>query len=237
MLVAFHTILVAVDGDRGGLDATALAARLAVPEAAVFRTPVLTASARSVAASLHELVDEHAADLLVVGAHHHRHLSLRTHDHARTALRELPCAVAVAPAQYAARPRDVIRSIGVGYVDDVAGRVALDMARGLAWQLGAEVHATTVVPASNWEAADSGVGWRAAAAAQRMAEIPGVHGTAVEGDPLHALAALSLDVDLLVIASHHHNALRRLLLRDIAGGLSHAARCPLLVLPPPAPQP
>lgn len=236
MPAAFHTILIALDGDRGGLDAAALAGHLADSEAAVGRTPVLTASARSVAASLHELVAAHAADLLVVGAHHHRHLSLRTHDHARAALRELTCAVAVAPPEYAARPRDVIRSIGVGYVDDVAGRVALDMARSLAWQLGAEVHATTVVPASNWETSDSAIGWRAAAAAQRMAEIPGVHGAAVEGDPVHALVALSLEVDLLVITSRHHNALRRLLLGDTAGGLSHAARCPLLVLPYPAPR-
>lgn len=234
MLAAFHTILVAVDGDRGGLDAVALTARLAGPEAAVVRSPVLTASARAVAAALHDLVDAHGADLLVIGAGHHRHLTLRSHDHARAAVRELPCAVAVAPAQYAARPREVIRSIGVGYVDDRAGRVVLDTARSLAWQLGAEIHATTVVPPSNWETSDSAVGWRAAAAAQRMAEIPGVHGMAVEGDPIHALAALSLEVDLLVIASRHHNALRRLA-PDIAGGLSHAAHCPLLVLPhPPA---
>jgi nucleotide-binding universal stress UspA family protein len=273
MLAAFHTILVALDGQRGGLDAAVLASRLADPDAdlalarvrahdvdpahladerrdAVTReaqrildvsragpagvsTPLLTVRRRSVAVGLRELVDARGADLLVVGAHHHRHVSLLSRDHTRAALREMRCAVAVAPWEYATRPHQAIRSIGVGYVDDRAGRVVLDTARGLAWQLGAEVRATTVVGLSNWQAADSGVGWKAAAAGRRMGEIPGVHGTAVEGEPRHALVALSNEVDLLVIGSHHHRALRRLLLGDVAEDLSRTSRCPLLVVAQP----
>lgn len=272
MFAVFNTLLAALDDHQGGLDAVALAGRLAGPEAdlAIVRVlpdatdlarvvdnhdddavtrraqrilgvnragaadadaPVLTTRSRSVAAGLHNVVDARGADLLVVGAHHHRQLNLRSRDHTRAALRQMPCTVAVAPWEYSNRSHRVIRSIGVGYVDDRAGRIVLDAARGLAWQLGADVHATTVVAPSNWPAADSGVGWRAAAAARRMAEIPGVHGTAVEGAPHRALAQLSGEVDLLVIGSRHHRALRRLLLGDVAEGLSRASGCPLVVLP------
>jgi nucleotide-binding universal stress UspA family protein len=142
----------------------------------------------------------------------------------------MTCAVAVAPRGYAGHTHRVIEAIAVGYTDDRAGRAVLDVARGLAWQLGAEVQATMVVAPSNWESAASGVGWRAAAAARRMAEIPGVHGTAVEGQPDRVLAQLSTDVDLLVIGSRHHPAWR-LPLGDVAGSLSHSSRCPLLVVP------
>ena len=196
-------------------------------------TPVVTVRGRSVSAGLRELVDARGVDLLVLGAHHHRHVSLLSRDHTRAALREMRSAVAVAPWEYSTRPNRDIRSIGVGYVDDHAGRIVLDTARALAWQLGAEVHATTVVAPSNWEAADSGVGWKAAAAGRRMGEIPGVHGSAVEGEPRHALLAFSDEVDLLVIGSGHHRALRHLLLGDVAEDLSRTSRCPLLVLAQP----
>ena len=136
----------------------------------------------------------------------------------------------MAPAGYAARRRP-FRTIGVGFVDDRAGRVVLDTARGLAWELDADVHATTVVGPSNWESAASGMGWKAAAAARRMAEIPGVHGAAVEGRPDRALAALSAAVDLLVIGSRRRSLLRWLLPGVVARHLAHSSRCPLLVVP------
>jgi|1185.fasta_scaffold61257_2 nucleotide-binding universal stress UspA family protein len=213
MYAEFNSILVAVDGHGGGQDAAALAEALASSE------DVAIAQV-DVPAEFHRLVEERGADLLAVGAHHH----------ARAALRELPCAVAVAPAGYATR-RPAIRTIGVGFVHDRAGRVVLDAARGLAWALDAEVHATTVVGPSNWESAASGMGWKAAAAARRMAEIPGVHGAAMEGRPDRALAALAGTVDLLVIGSRQHSLVRWLLLGDVARNLAHSSRCPLLVVP------
>ena len=253
------SILVAVDGHQGGLDAASLASVLAKPdsELAIGHVPlrdaglaadairktramlgrpdtrVLVARRHSVAIGLHELVDESGADLLVVGAHHHRHLDLRSRDHTRATLRDLPCAVAVAPHRYATRPDHAVGTVGVGFVDDPSGRIVLDVARGVAWQLGAEVRATTVVAPSNWTAADSGAGWRAAAAQLRMAEIPGVHGAAVEGVPLRALALISTRVDLLVVGARHHHVVRRLLVGEVAERLSHTSRCPLLVVPHP----
>jgi nucleotide-binding universal stress UspA family protein len=229
MFAAFNRILVALDGHQGGDDAAALADRLAGAESELATEPMPSAHTH-VAARVRELVAEHDADLLVVGAHH-RHLSLWPRDYTRAELRDLPCAVAVAPWQYAERPLEPIRTVGVGYVDDRGGRDVLDVARTVAWQLGADVQARTVVAPSNWAAADSGAGWRAVAAGRRMAEIPGVHGAAVEGEPRHALAELSEDVDLLVVGSRHHGVLRSLLPGDVVEGLSRKSRCPLLVVP------
>jgi len=226
MSAAFNTILVAQDGRPEGLDAAALARLLAAPDAVL-------ATASAGAAGLLDLVAARGADLLVLGAHHGRHLHLHSHELVREVVRAMPCAIAVAPAGYAARTEQAITSVGVGYVDDAAGRAVLDLARGVAWQLGAEVHATTIVAPSNWPSAASGAGWRAAAAARRMAEIPGVHGAVVEGEPPRALAALSAKMDLLVIGSHHRGALRRLLPGDVAEDLSHRSLCPLLVMPQP----
>jgi hypothetical protein len=103
--------------------------------------------------------------------------------------------------------------IGVGFVNDRGGRVVLDTARGVGWALDAEVHATTVVGPSNWASAASGIGWKAAAAATRMVELPGVHGAALAGRPDRALAALSGTLDRLVIGSRHRSLVRRLLAR------------------------
>jgi nucleotide-binding universal stress UspA family protein len=64
-----------------------------------------------------------------------------------------------------------------------------------------------------------------------MAEIPGVHGSAVEGDVAQALAELARAVDVLVVGSHHHRALRRLILGDVAASLARNLPCPLLVVP------
>jgi nucleotide-binding universal stress UspA family protein len=53
----------------------------------------------------------------------------------------------------------------------------------------------------------------------------------VEGEPHHVLAQMSAEVDLLVIGHHHHGALRRLVMSDVAESLADHSRCPLLVLP------
>ena len=220
MLPAFDTVLVALDGRAGGLDAAALGTVLT----AEGRRPILVdvpSHGRRVERQLLQCVRARDADLLVVWAHAHH------------AVRRMPCPVAIAPRGYSRDPPRAVRTVGVGYEDDATGRAVLDVARTVAWQLSADVHATTIVPPSNWSDEQAGSGWRAVSAARRMAEIPGVHGSVLEGDAERALETLSRKVDLLVIGSHHHNALWRLIHRDIADDLAHHARCPLLVLPRP----
>jgi nucleotide-binding universal stress UspA family protein len=63
MYAEFKTILVATDGSQGGLDAAALAVDLAAPG-----VDVVIADLGPRATELHERVQAHGADLLVVGA-------------------------------------------------------------------------------------------------------------------------------------------------------------------------
>jgi nucleotide-binding universal stress UspA family protein len=91
-----------------------------------------------------------------------------------------------------------------------------------------------VVERSNWTDSQSRVGRKAAEATRRLADLDGVIGVAVEGDARHAtgtVARLAQDMDLLLLGSHHHALLRRIVLGDTVDGLSRCAPCPLLVMP------
>jgi nucleotide-binding universal stress UspA family protein len=227
----YAEIVIADDGEAGGRDALALADVLRGPATTVVLAHDLIA--RSTVTALHALAASRGSDLLIVGSHPHGHASLlRFGDHARAAVRDAPCQVAVTPRGYVERANRGIRSIGIGHTDTPEGRAVLDVARQLAWELGAEIEAARVVSRSNWPTLESGGGWRAVAAAQRMGEIPGVHGVAIEGDVERALVHFAQAVDLLVVGSHHHGAVRRVMRGDVAGSLTSHAPCPLLVVPP-----
>ena len=226
----FQKIIVAVDGPEGERDARALAQHLAGSGAGFVTGHI--ADGTDVARGLFDLAGAESADLLVLGAHHHHHLW--DTDHARATLRDAPCPVAVAPIGYADLSAPQIGAIGVGYNDhDPESDAALTTAQAIAAASGAEVRITHVVPETNWDAPDSGAGRLAVAARERLAGLDGVV-TVVEGDVHDALAALERGVDLLVLGSHHHGALRRLVVGDTVGSLTRELACPLLVIPPAA---
>jgi nucleotide-binding universal stress UspA family protein len=212
--VLFGDVLVVEDPD-----ARSLAERLRDPRGAL-------AAARPRQA-LDAVLAAHRPELLVVAAPPHhalRHL-------AQAVLHHPPCHVAVAPRGYADRAADV-RAIGLGYLDTPAGRAALDAARGLAFRWDADIEAICVVSHSHWPAPDSGAGWRAIAAAQRLAEIPGIHGTAVEGDVRQALSALARRVDLMVVGPRRHGPLVHLVRGDVVAHLARTSPCPLVMIDP-----
>ena len=266
----FRKIIIAVDGQEGGLDASALARTLAPPTAELVAARVLprddgphgvadagdddavTAArrvveatpglssvgvlvhARSVADGLHRLAGEQSADLIVVGSHHGGTAHLWSGDRTRATLRDAPCAVAVAPRGYADDPRVTIRSIGVGYDETEEAQRALDMGRALAWDTGAEVQALEVVAETNWQTPESGAGWKAVAAGTRIAELSGVTGVVVEGDAHVHLAQFAREVDVLILGSHSHGLLHRLVLGHASEGLAGHLPCALIVMPHPA---
>ena len=246
----FRKIIVAVDGQDGGLDASALARTLAPPAAEVVAAHVVTrhdgaapggdsavvvVRAPSVPAGLHGLAEEQSADLIVVGSHHRGGSGrLWSADRARATLRDAPCAVAVAPHDFAHDARATIRSIGVGYDETEEAQRALDMGRALAWDTGAELHALEVVPETNWQTPESGAGWKAVAAGTRLAELSGVTGVVVEGDAHVHLAQFAREVDVLILGSHHHGLLHRLVLGHAAQGLPGRLPCAVIVMPHPA---
>jgi nucleotide-binding universal stress UspA family protein len=215
--VLFADVLIA-----DGPDARALGERL--------RDPAGVVAIAAAPEGLDALVAGHRPDLLVIAAPPHyapRHL-------AQAALHHPPCHVAVAPRGYAERTGEVNR-IGIGYLDTPAGRAALDAARGLAYRWNAEVEAIRAVPHSHWPAPDSGAGWRAIEAAHRLSEIPGIHGTAVEGDIRQALSALARRVDLLVVGPRRHGTLAHLVRGDVLAHLARRSPCPVILIDPRTP--
>jgi nucleotide-binding universal stress UspA family protein len=194
----------------------------------------------SVGSGLHQLAEDCAADLLVVGSCS-RGLAGRVlvGDDTRGSLNGASCAVAIAPHGYADHPQD-IRTIGVAYNDTPEAEAALAVARGLAAERRATVRALTAVsPASGvgsgWEA--FGAGWVEMiealehAANDRLRSLDGVDGRVVVGLPGDALTAFTDEVDLLVVGSRSYGPLRRLMFGSTSAHLARTARCPLLVLP------
>ncbi len=190
---------------------------------------------RSIAGGLHRLAEDDSADLIVVGSHHRRRTGrLWSADRTRATLRNAPCPVAVVPRGFAGAPRRPIAVIGVAYDDTPEARDALLFARALASETGARIQALWVVARSNWTDAESGVGWKAVDASRSLADVHGVVGVVVEGDAREGtstLANLAHDLDLLLLGSHHHGLLSRIVLGDRVEGLSRHAVCPLIVMP------
>ena len=194
----------------------------------------------SVGSGLHQLAEDCAADLLVVGSCS-RGLAARVlvGDDTRGSLNGASCAVAIAPHGYADDGQD-IRTIGVAYNDTPEAEAALAVARGLAAAHRATVRVLTAVsPASGagggW--APFGEGWSEMiealehAAKDRLRSLDGVDGQVAVGLPGDELTVFTDEVDLLVVGSRSYGPLRRLMFGSTSAHLARTARCPLLVLP------
>ncbi len=195
-------------------------------------------AAPSVGHGLHLIAEADAADLIVVGSTS-RGVAGRVliADDTRESLNGSGCPVAIAPHQYAIHTRKIAK-IGVGYNFSHESPFALDIARRLAAENGAEVHALYVAgtPAFAYGAA-------AAAASQifestievaqrRIAAVSDdIVAKAACGVTGEELAKFGDDVDVLVVGSRGNGPLRRLLLGSTSDYLARHSRCPLLVIP------
>jgi nucleotide-binding universal stress UspA family protein len=205
-------------------------------EAARVEARPVFVEARSTAAGLHELAARHAADLLIVGASRRDELEWGfAGETTRAVLDGAPCAIAVAPAGYAARPWPLER-IGVAYNGSPQSERALNLARRLARERGAELSAFEAVPEPAYTHSivypqpeiDAGL----EQARSRIAALGDVEPHAASGDDAaEALARYGTTVDLLVVGSHRHRPLDRLLSGGTAQRLAGIAPCSLLVLP------
>ncbi len=200
---------------------------------------LLTVTASSVGRGLHYVAESHGADLLVVGS------SVRSFagrvlvgDITRAALIGAPCAVAVAPLEYA-QDGGAIARIGVGYDGTPESEAALAFARELAAQHGASLSAMTVIEPPPYagivrSVARSEANERELAEArQEVGALAGVEGHAALGIASEELAAFGSHVDLLIVGSRGYGPIRRLIFGSTSGNLASIARCPLLVLPRP----
>lgn len=192
--------------------------------------------ATSVGAGLHVLSEDAGADLLVVGSSRRGLLGRVTlGDDTRAAINGAPCAVAIAPAGYAAEPK-LMREVGVGYNGSKESEHALHVARELAARFGAKLSAfeAVSVPAylSHGTTTTDGTPIKdlVSEARDRIAALGDVEPHAAYGDPAEELALYSASLDLLVVGSRDYGPLGRLVHGSTTRKLARMARSALLVL-------
>jgi nucleotide-binding universal stress UspA family protein len=194
---------------------------------------VVCVDARSVAAGLHELAANCAADLLVIGASRRDELDrLFIGDDTRAVLENAPCAVAVAPVGYATRPPRLER-IGAAYDGSPESEQALALARTLAAERSAELSAFEAVPvpfdADDPRHEEQELAAGIADARTRIGAL-GVAPHVASGDPDEEVARYGASVDLLVVGSHKYRPIDHLASPSTAQRLAQHPPCPLLVL-------
>jgi nucleotide-binding universal stress UspA family protein len=184
--------------------------------------------AREVRQGLHDIAGAREADLLVISASRHdviyRDL---VGDDAREVLEGAPCAVAVAPVGYADR-RGPLRRIGVAYDGSRESERALAVARELAADRHARLSAFQAVsgPGHIEDTIDAEV----AQALERIDRLGGVDAYAEYGEPASELRRYGGSVDLLVLGSHRHSPISRVVGQTTVQRLADEPSCPLLVV-------
>lgn len=219
------------------------------------RVPIRTtavAATGSPAGALHELADEEAAGLLVIGSSP-RGQAARVLPSAVTdrLLNGAPCPVAVASPSFSLR--DVAKEpqlVGIAFTDTPDGHAALRTACTLAARAHGRVRVLTVDEPSDRSFAGprddvvlENMARARRAAAEKvlhlgLARVPdggSAGGEILSGDPADALAAASSDLDLLVCGSRGYGPARTLLLGGTSHALVRTAACPVVVVPPGSP--
>lgn len=238
--MAFHTIVVGVDGGPGGRDALALAQRMRSVAGELVEVRADGAPARA----LHLAAARHQAALIVVGSSRRGAVGrVLAGDDALATLHGSPCPVLIAPAGYAEHDAP-IASVGVGFDGTAGSRAAVVLARDVAVALGARLKVLTVLePPAAWTAYprwahDASARERGARAATRAtldrfvaALGADASGELLDGRPARELARAAQELDLLVCGSRSEGPLARLLLGSTSECLAREAPCPVMVLP------
>lgn len=200
----------------------------------------------SPARGLNQLALAHEARAIVLGSSRRGPIGrVLTGSTARRTVHGAPCAVAVAPHGWEIRPADAPLVFGVGVTDAPEAREALALAGDLATSARAPLRVLSVAhippPAHPMFATTSYEGWRRSRrreverdALELIADVaptPATELTVVEGDPVEQLAALSSELDLLVVGSRRYGPVRRVLLGGVSSALIDRAHCPALIVP------
>jgi nucleotide-binding universal stress UspA family protein len=187
---------------------------------------------------LRELAEDERADLLVVGSSHRGVVGrVLLGNDSIAALNGASCAVAIAPRGYTTA-RHQVTTIGVGHDGSVEADLAMRAARAVAARYGSTIRLRAVITAQDvspeppipldWTAETESALERER---RRLRAIEGVESDAVYGDPGEQLAALSHQVDLMVVGSRSQAPLGRMMNGSTSNYLARRVHCPLLVLP------
>jgi nucleotide-binding universal stress UspA family protein len=190
--------------------------------------------------ALHELAAYEAADLIVFGANLQRALGCLPVSLTERMVHGAPCAVARAPAGYAARERRPPRRIGVGFCDSQEARAALGVAWELAGKLGCELE---LIAGAGLDPTLASYAFSAPLLAQAESEIHAqteeqleraaaelrdgaqLRTRTIAGIPSEVLIERSGDLDLLVLGSRAYGPLRHALLGSVSAPVMREASC------------
>jgi nucleotide-binding universal stress UspA family protein len=201
----------------------------------------------SPAGALYQLAEDEGAVAIVVGSTHRGALGRAMPGSVgANLLRGAPCAVAVAPRNYAARDERRLQRLLVGFDGSPEANAALDTAAALTTQVHGTLTLVTVAepPGYGWGEALSVLSADAFHSREqrqkrdvldlgldRVPDGVAVEGRLVNGEVADVLADASKDFDLLLLGSRGYGPLRRTLLGSAAGEVMTRAACPVLILP------
>jgi nucleotide-binding universal stress UspA family protein len=192
---------------------------------------VVCAEARAVRLGLHDIARARSADLLVIGASREDEIYRDlVSDDTRQLLDNPPCAIAVAPAGYSARPAS-LQTIGVAYDHSPGSDRVLAMAKTLTTDRHATLsafHAVSGLHVGDPGRFEESIDAEEAQSRDRIGKL-GVETHAEYGDPVGQLESFGRSVDLLVLGSHRRGPVG-LRGTGIAQRLADAPPCPLLVV-------
>lgn len=184
-------------------------------------------------AGLRRIAGRLAADLLVVGSSRRAPLGrVQMGDDMQSALKGLPCALAIAPARYGWFDPGRIGNVGVGYDGSPESEAALTLARALATGCDARLSACQVVtPTAELLVGAVSESEALERARHQLAALGDVIPHAALGEPAEQLAVFGDTLDLLVVGSRGYGPVGRLVGGSTSLELASSAHCPLLVLP------
>jgi nucleotide-binding universal stress UspA family protein len=197
---------------------------------------------------LHELAEQEAAGLIVVGSTHTgRAGRVLPGSTAERLLHGAPCPVAVAPNGYAGRSGDEPGIIGCGYDGSTSARRSLEAARRIATATGARLRVIRAFEPLAYDLPPGSIAMGGMAsyndtlherasmeldsAVASIADEPGIETQLAVGDPARILATASEELDLLVVGSRGYGPMHAVLVGGVAGRLVAEAACPVIVFP------
>lgn len=207
------------------------------------RTTFVPCCGVSATDGLHRLGETLGASTIVVGVSHTHGLGrIRVGSVTEQVLHASPCAVAVAPANYADRAGQRFESISVAFNGSDESWHALLSAGEIAKAAGARLTILGAVEeAAVWYSAYVGpddvaavrtiVRDELAIAAAELSGVREVRTKVLDGMPVQAIAEASAGDDLLVLGSRGFGPMRRVLLGSVSSHLIRHAACPILVVP------
>lgn len=202
---------------------------------------------QSAARALHELSDSEDAELIVLGSCHRGQLG-RTFAGSvgESLMHGAPCAVAVAPREYADRKQHRLLRIAVAFDGSPEAWTALETGIGLAERCHGQLTVVTVADyprygyAAAWSVLTIGeIEDAERKEKQRLLELAlgrtpaglACEGRMLMGDAGSVLAEASDEFDLMITGSRAYGPLRRSLLGSTTRKLIRSSTCPVLVLP------